>query len=136
MCAESTQYPVYTLNITVIKYLSKSCLQSIKKNNNFPTMTRKIWQNLAKLTDEVFKFCCLFAYTRQVHNRQYGRMADHIRLNIMFSAPVLGRLEVFIIQLLLSLVKLAKLFGQSLTELLSLSIMCWETLCKQRTDMH
>lgn len=97
-----------------------------KKNNNFPTMTR-FGKILPRLTDEVFKLCCFFAYTRQIHNRQYGRMADHIRLNTMFSAPVLGRLEVFIIQLLLSLVKLAKLFGQSLTELLSLSIMRWET---------
>lgn len=106
-----------------------------KKNPiTFQPWPERFVKILPRLTDEVFTLCCFFAYTRQIHNRQYGRMADHIRLN-MFSAPVLGRLEVFIIQLLLSLVKLAKLFGQSLTELLSLSIMRWETLCKQRTDM-
>lgn len=84
-CAKSTQFKVYILNIIVIKYLSKSCLQSIRKTKTlqpWPEGLGKPCQSLEpKLTDEVFKFCCHFTNTRQVHNRHYGRIAGCIRLN-------------------------------------------------------
>lgn len=83
--AKSTQFKVYTLNIIVIKYLSKLCLQSIRKTKTlqpWPEGLGKLCQCLdPKLTDEVFKFCCHFINTRQVHNRHYGRIAGCIRLN-------------------------------------------------------
>lgn len=81
-----------------------------------------------KTTTRIWTLQILLLYTRQ-KQRRYCRSRQDLRI---LSASILGWLEILVVQLFLSFVKFAKLFGLALAQLFSFCVLCWEALSIQK----